>query len=562
MVMSAAVAPGQGKAVARTPETIRVVSFNVRYWNKRDGENRWEMRRHRVAGLLRLHRADIFGVQEAMAPQMQFLHYELTDHDSFGVPRDGAAGGERSSIFWDRTKFDRVNGATFWLSETPERPSRAWGAQLRRICTWCEFRSKQTGAQFFVFNTHFDHQSAKARERSAALIRRQIHQIAGTHPVVLMGDLNCDGFSKPYNVLAEPHAESCGKPLLDARAWARNDYGPQGTWSGWDPMHIGARIDYIFVKNDIAVLQHAVVPHEWQGRVASDHFPVLAELQLHSEATQVTRNMAHLWRMFVDAEKKGESLGLHQPDVDDRKWPAISAGDAWERQGHAVDGVVYLRKKVFVPESWRQRTVQFVMAGVADYLTLFVNGEQAFQAGKQGTSMWAHRINLHLCNSTLRFGEVNTFVLKVTDIGGLGGLVGHPLLLTTDKRMPTDKGAHFVTKAVMAPKDFGIPEDTRRVVFDLDVPEGKEERVWLRVGVGHGYDDSGDRGVHYELHSAAGEIVHRGFTAEKGVRWFQHPVARGSKWQVIVVDHDTKFGGRYRGNGCNIRADLLVDPGR
>lgn len=562
LALSAGLAPAQDGAGVRATETIRVVSTNVRYWNNRDGENRWEMRRHRLGGLLRLHRADVFGVQEAMGPQMQYLHYELPDFDSFGVPRDGKAGGERSSIFWNRAKFARLDGATFWLSETPERPSRAWGASLRRICTWCKFRSKQTGAEFFVFNTHFDHRSANARERSAKLVRQKIHEIAGQSPVVLMGDLNCDGFSKPYQVLAEPRPEGVGEPLLDARAWARHDYGPQGTWSGWDPAHIGARIDYMFVKNGVAVLQHAVVPHEWQGRVASDHFPVLCELRLNDPATQVTRNLAHLWRMFPDKENKGERLGLHEVEVDDGKWPTISAGDAWERQGHVdLDGVVYLRKKVFVPESWRDRTVQFVMAGVADYLTLFVNGEDVFQAGKEGASMWAHRINLQLCNSSLRFGAHNTFVLKVTDIGGLGGLVGHPLLMTTDDRMPTDGAKQFKTVVVMKPENFGIPAEARRAAFDLEVPKDAGTRTWLRVGLGHGYDDAGDRGVHYELHDAAGQVVHKGFTADKGVRWFQHRAAAGSKWRVVVTDHDTKFSGHFRGNGCNLRAELRVDPG-
>ncbi|MFT7537391.1 MAG: endonuclease/exonuclease/phosphatase family metal-dependent hydrolase, partial [Hyphomicrobiaceae bacterium] len=239
-------------------DTVRVMSFNIRYWNTRDGENRWELRRHRVAGILRLQRADIFGVQEAVAKQVRYLHDELKDHDSFGEPRDGVHGGERCTIFWDRTKLDRIGGATFWLSETPERLSRAWGASLRRICTWCEFRSKASNKTFYVFNTHFDHQSANARKRSAELVRQQIHDIAGTHPVVLMGDLNCNGFSPPYTALtAPPSGPKAPGALLDARVWTEHDVGPLGTWSGWDPTFTGSRIDYLFVKNAARVLQHA-----------------------------------------------------------------------------------------------------------------------------------------------------------------------------------------------------------------------------------------------------------------------------------------------------------------
>jgi endonuclease/exonuclease/phosphatase family metal-dependent hydrolase len=548
-------------------DTVRVMSFNVRNRNARDGENQWGFRRHRVVGILRLQRADIFGVQEAMAEQVRDLHYELTDHDSFGQPRDGRAGGERCTIFWDRTKFARVGGATFWLSETPARPSRAWGASLRRICTWCEFRSKASGKTFFVFNTHFDHQSANARKRSAELVRQQIHDIAGPHPVVLMGDLNCDGFSLPYAALtALPAVPGSAGPLLDARVWSEHDFGPQGTWSGWDPAFIGSRIDYVFVKNAARVLQHAVVPHEWQGRVASDHFPILAEVVLHGGSDPSTRNMAHLWRMMPGAEENAGELGYFKPDFDDRKWPTISAGDAWERQGHAdLDGVVFLRKKVYVPESWRNRTVQFVTAGIADMYALYVNGVKVYEAGSRKEKMWAHRTNLHLANSLLQFGADNTFVLRVTDFGGLGGLVGHPLLLTTDGRQPTHSGGSFATKVLVPKNDFGIPKDTRRAGFEIVIP-GKvgdaNSLVWLRIGLDCGCGDAGDKGVNYELQQATGAVVHRGVSTQKGVVWMQCQVAPGSKWQLVVSDVDTSFTGRDASDGCNFTAELKFDVGK
>lgn len=548
-------------------DTVRVMSFNVRYRNKHDGENRWELRRHRVVGILRLQRADIFGVQEAMAGQVRDLHDELKDHDSFGEPRDGKAGGERCTIFWDRTKFDRSGGATFWLSETPERPSNAWGASLRRICTWCEFRSKASGKTFFVFNTHFDHQSANARKRSAELVRRQIHDIAGSHPVVLMGDLNCDGFSAPYAALTTlPVEPKAAGPLLDARVWTEHDFGPHGTWSGWDPAFIGSRIDYIFVKNAVRVLQHAVVPHEWQGRVASDHFPILAEIAIHDRSDPSARNMAHLWRMMPDGETNGDKLGYLGADFDDRKWPTISAGDAWERQGHAdIDGVVFLRKRVFVPESWRNRTVQFVTAGIADMYALYVNGEKVHEAGSKSESTWAQRTNLHLANSSLQFGADNTFVLRVTDFGGLGGLVGHPLLLTTDDRQPTHSGGAFAATVLVPKKSFGIAKDTRRAELEIAIPGDAGDAknlAWLRIGLGHGYQDSGDNGVHYELQQADGTMVHRGFSAQKGVVWMQHQVARGSKWQLIVTDADCTFTGPNPGNDCTFTAELKIDVGK
>ncbi len=556
-------------------DTVRVMSFNVRYWNTSDGENRWELRRHRVVGILRLQRADIFGVQEAMPEQIRYLADELPTHDWFGIGRDLEGSGERCTIFWDRAKFDRIDGATFWLSETPDRPTNAWGAELRRICTWCEFRSKATKKAFFVFNTHFDHQSANARERSAQLVRQRIHDLAGQQPVVLMGDLNCDGFSPPYAALTAPSSKSnAAAPLLDARVWTEHDFGPQGTWSGWNPTFIGKRIDYVFVKNAARVLQHAVVPHEWQGRVASDHFPVLAEVSLHAGAEPRSRSMVHLWRMMPDDQGNGEALGYLKPEFDDRKWPTMSAGDAWERQGHPnLDGVVFLRKKIYVPSSWRHRTVQFVTAGIADMYSLHVNGVKVHEAGSKSENVWADRINLHLANSTLHFGAENTFVLRVTDFGGLGGLLGHPLLLTIDDRQPTHSSVAFATRVLVPEKRLEIPDGSGQAELEVAVPahaakpSGNAALAWLRVGFGNGDEPSDGTSLRCELQQADGTVVHRAISDQLGTVWLQHQVDYGSKWQVVITiadsnDPEAAAIASKSGKGCNITVELKVDAGK
>lgn len=563
------------ESAAEATDAVRVMSFNLRYLNSGDGDNRWQLRRHRVAGLLRLHRVDILGVQEAMGGHVDYLLSEFPNYDSFGIGRDGGSRGERSSIFWNKDKFDRLRGATFWLSETPDRPSNAWGAKLRRICTWCEFRSRLTKKSFFVFNTHFDHQSREARRRSAQLVRQKIQEVAGARPVVFMGDLNCDDFSAPYRELTQSAGLETGvsDALIDTRVWTEHDYGPKGTWSGWDPNFIGSRIDFIFVKNAVRVLQHAVIPHEWQGRVASDHLPVIAELLLHDSTERRYLSMVHLWRMMPDKAKRGIELGYHEPGYDDRKWPAISAGDGWERQSHPnLDGIVYLRKEVFVPESWRSCTVQFVTDGIADVYKLYVNGEMVHEAGDKRNSMWSRRTNLHLANSSLRFGQQNTFVFRVIDFGGLGGLVGHPILLTTDDRQPTATANTFATEMLMATREFAIPENSRRVEFELEIPDESHSQAWLRIGLGDGYDESGgvatagnqvgDLGVDYELQAADGRVALRGFTSSKDVAWLIHRVEPGSKWKLIVIDADCSFAQGRLGNTCSLTAELLVDAGK
>jgi endonuclease/exonuclease/phosphatase family metal-dependent hydrolase len=48
------------------------------------------------------------------------------------------------------------------------------GNRFPRVATWARFRERETGDTFYVFNTHWDHESQPARERSAALRLQRI----------------------------------------------------------------------------------------------------------------------------------------------------------------------------------------------------------------------------------------------------------------------------------------------------------------------------------------------------------------------------------------------------
>ena len=45
---------------------IRVMTFNIRYDEPRDGVNAWPNRKTKVADVIRFHKADLIGVQEAL----------------------------------------------------------------------------------------------------------------------------------------------------------------------------------------------------------------------------------------------------------------------------------------------------------------------------------------------------------------------------------------------------------------------------------------------------------------------------------------------------------------
>ena len=57
-------------------------------------------------------------------------------------------------------------------------------------------------------------------------------------------------------------------------------HGPLGSFSGTFTLPgVGTnRIDFIFIRNKVSVLKHAILSDSWDGRLPSDHLPVLAEV--------------------------------------------------------------------------------------------------------------------------------------------------------------------------------------------------------------------------------------------------------------------------------------------
>src|SRR5688572_23652685 len=167
------------QALAKDATPLRVMSFNIRYDEPRDGENAWPNRKKLVATLIRLHQVDLIGVQEALKGQLDDLSELIPEYAWIGVGRtDGKLGGEFSAILFRKNRFAMLETATFWLSETPHIPSKGWDAAFPRIVTWAKFSDKQTQRVFFHFNTHFDHRGTRAREESGRLLLRRIDVLA------------------------------------------------------------------------------------------------------------------------------------------------------------------------------------------------------------------------------------------------------------------------------------------------------------------------------------------------------------------------------------------------
>lgn len=254
-----------------------VMTYNIRYGSANDGDDSWDYRKESLVREIAFYEPDFFGVQEALHFQMEYLDSMLTQYAYIGVGRDdGKLQGEFSGIFYHTDRVKLLEKGTFWLSETPEKPSKGWDAALPRICTYGHFQyKKRKKDKIWYFNTHFDHRGQTARVKSVDLIIKKVHELADlSEPVVISGDFNLPPESEAVQKMSSAFDDTFTTAEIPP-------LGPSTTFTGFDiNREGGSRIDYIFTNDKIHTTKTAILSHWIDGHFNSDHFPVLSYFRI------------------------------------------------------------------------------------------------------------------------------------------------------------------------------------------------------------------------------------------------------------------------------------------
>jgi endonuclease/exonuclease/phosphatase family metal-dependent hydrolase len=257
-------------------QSLTVGTFNIRYDTKSDTGNLWVDRAPVVSNLIRFHGFDVLGVQEGLINQINDISTALPEYARAGVGRDdGKEGGEHSAIYFLKDRFKLLKKGDFWLSETPDKPGKGWDVTCcNRICSWVFLEDLKTKKSFYVFNAHFDHQAVIARRESAKLILKKIGEIAGTSPVLFTGDLNGQRTSEWYLTLENSNL------IKDVHSTVKHPYENNASANGFrTPRGMGV-IDHIFMSKQFNAKKWGILTDTYFGKYPSDHFPVLAVVEL------------------------------------------------------------------------------------------------------------------------------------------------------------------------------------------------------------------------------------------------------------------------------------------
>ena len=270
MVLCAAVTifPGCKKG----DQSLKVISYNIRVGSAPDGDNKWDIRKPASPAMIADQQPDIFGLQEALKMQLDYLDETCPDYNHVGVHRDdGKEKGEVMAIYWNTKTQKLLKWGNFWLSETPEEPSKGWDAACFRTATWALLKDKPSGKKYYYVNTHLDHKGAEARAKGLSLIVDRIDDINPEgYPMILTGDFNVK--------LDDPCLESLVGRMESVRSIAAKT-DSLGTYQGFGKSQKPVVIDYIYESGFSAAPSFETVTKAYEGiDYISDHYPVAATL--------------------------------------------------------------------------------------------------------------------------------------------------------------------------------------------------------------------------------------------------------------------------------------------
>lgn len=260
------------------------MTYNIRLDTSADASNAWAYRKRFLIGQIASLRPGLLGLQEVLLNQKRDLEAALPGYRFVGVGRDdGKKQGEFSPLAIDASEFLIKDSGTFWLSSSPAVPSLGWDAGYKRLVTWARLVRRYDRARILILNTHWDHQGLVARLESGKLILRWLGKnLRRNERLVLLGDFNADDSEESVVQLTADGTSS--SVLFDARKIsATGSTGPSFSFNAFNAFPTsGKLIDHIFVGVGIGVRMHAVIAQHENGRVASDHFPVVALLDISS----------------------------------------------------------------------------------------------------------------------------------------------------------------------------------------------------------------------------------------------------------------------------------------
>lgn len=259
-------------------------------------ERLWENSRDAVAQMIVDADWDIFGVQEGgnlVRKELPKLVKQKGGKYKWWFQRPDPSISDRkdtknlaNGMVWRSDRFKVSNKKVYWLSPTPDTPSKAWEEKVRhwRFVMSATVKDKKTGLEFIFMVTHCP-LTMSVREKSAKLIiEREKLMNPENKIVILVGDMNSQP-KMPFTQIIRTH-------FSDTRNIAKVKSEISGTMNGAEVRNTpkNLTIDYIYIRGNklkYEVLSHKVYTDRYmigdKLLFPSDHCPVGAKITLSTK---------------------------------------------------------------------------------------------------------------------------------------------------------------------------------------------------------------------------------------------------------------------------------------
>jgi endonuclease/exonuclease/phosphatase family metal-dependent hydrolase len=298
---------------------LKVMTFNLLYAGAVNPAGSWSERLPLVLDVLRAG-ADVVALQEATALQLADIEREVKEFTVVRGPESGEtrlprilqhAGkllrgrtvqreeappkhgaprhprgyrGEHCAILYRTDRFDVHEGNAFWISHEPQVAGSVLpGTWLPRVVNWVRLRERESARCVTIYNAHLDF-LPWSPPRSARILRQMLDTHWDHTPQILMGDFNAHPNSAAYKHFGRDLKQGFHPCLMDAWLAAEQQEGPEGTYhGGTGRVRWIGRLDRILLRPSMKVQRVTTVTHHHDSVYPSDHYPVLAELQVEED---------------------------------------------------------------------------------------------------------------------------------------------------------------------------------------------------------------------------------------------------------------------------------------
>lgn len=144
-------------------------------------------------------------------------------------------------------------------------------------------------------------------------------------------------------------------------------------------------------------------------------------------------DLSGIWDFFI------EDFGRNRDDLDDEEWSKIMVPSPWEKQGiRNFDGIGWYRKKFQLPDQLNGHELVLLVGKIDDFDQVYLNGTLIGKTkDDRRFSFSTSYLELRIYNvpkNLIKPGQLNTLVVRVEDIGNIGGIYEGPVGLIKASR--------------------------------------------------------------------------------------------------------------------------------